>query len=114
MRNRWKKQDCSWRRLAVSQAAEQAGIRKHWKYRLRRGLAKALAVEAVVLGVGAWGKSGMTFSVVRMKTEYQAEWVLPEPGEEQSGALIHVYGIRFDPEHMEIQFYHQSRVRPEL
>lgn len=73
---------------------------------LRRGLLLALAAE---LGFGGWqllAVSGYEVKLVRLEEEYQIEWTVKKMEDSENP----VYGIRLNPDRLELEFYHREPV----
>ena len=101
MGSRARKRAClKWRRHQVLQAA---GDRSR---RLRTVLTAALGIEILV---GSWmniQKHPDTIRLIHVEEEYRLEWV-------QDECVLHdIYGIRLNPEALEIEFYRQQQEIP--
>lgn len=82
------------------------------KQALRQGLCVLLGAELLAGVRQAVPAHGGSVRLVRLEKEYCLEWQNPS-GKDGSGEEIPdmVYGIRLDPEHLEVQFYQQKQMQ---
>lgn len=113
--SRMRRRLCSrWRKAYMEQ---EAGRKKD---RLRAGIVVLMGAEALV---GAWQVMpdvADRLRLVRMEEEYRLEWQQPgmirqsgdgPAGQPDTGLETGtVYGIRLDPERLEVQFYQQKQL----
>ncbi len=117
---RWRPGDRRWRRLRIREAAEKRSTHKKMK-RLRTALTVILCLELAVGARQLWASFGSNIRLLHREESRCVEWVKTGPGEEeQYGAASReevlqqekvqdVYGIRLNPDSLEIQFYHQKQ-----
>lgn len=126
--SRWKA--TQWRRRGVRNAARRRGgfgktvgaeppgrldrLRKSGKSgngkALRKLLLAMLAVE-LVIGAGGICAGDGRFRLLRREEACVVEWI--EAGSAGSGESEEIYGVRFKPDTLELQFYHrQEKIVP--
>lgn len=107
MQYRWKKKDRLWRRAWLREAARRCR-QPGSGGRLRRVLLGALALELVTIA-GRYGtQTGIHMELARTEEDCHVEWVVPEEDDRQTPEED-CYGIRFQPETLELQFYHRKQ-----
>ena len=119
MNYRWRRGDRRWRRLRIREAAAKNAV-----YKKMRGLRTVLAaVLCLELAVGArqlWTSGWVHIRLMHREESCCVEWVKPGTGEQEHGAASgeealeqaktqDIYGIRLNPDSLEIQFYHRSQ-----
>ncbi len=104
---RWSRRDRRWRRLRMREKAE-----RHLSRRLKRLRSVLVLVLCLELTVGIrqlWASEGAGIHFLRREESCCVEWVGPHPGDGEQDSEQDIYGIRLNPDSMEIQFYHHSR-----
>ena len=107
---RWRKRDRDWRKRALCAAAKENGSRKRYSD-LRSWLAAALCLELLVFSGRQWARETGA-ALIRRETGCFLEWGSRDApagdGERE------IYGIRFVPETLEVQFYRRIQKNTEM
>ena len=97
------KQCKRWRKERI---AEAAGRKSKW---LRQFLCVCICLESTYAVRQYYQEQNLEFQVFRVEEDYHMEWV--KEGDFISGQT---FGIRLNPERMEVEIYHQTQELQEV
>lgn len=112
LKYRWRHKDRRWRSLRIREAARKMeALQKHKAPGRRAGGKLRVCLTAMVcfeLAVGTGqvlSGRGADIRFLRREESCFVEWV--EPGTDRNGSQD-IYGVRINPESLELQLYHRS------